>query len=237
MPAGTRIRTMTTAMPTRTAIDLVKLLTWLSPAFPTGAYAYSHALEWAVEARDVRTEGDLFAWLDEVLRHGSGRADAILLRHAHAARDLAALAAVAKLAAAAQPARERRAETLGQGDAFAIAAEVWGVPLLAELRASDQPIAYPVAVGALAAAQGVAADPAVLAFLHGFTANLVSAAVRLVPLGQTAGLRVLSALEPAVQDIAEATRHATLDDLGSACFRSDIAAMRHETQYTRLFRT
>ena len=143
----------------------------------------------------------------------------------------------AELAAAAQPGRERRAETLGQGDAFAIAAEVWGVPLLAELRANGQPIAYPVAVGALAAAQGVAVDATALAFLHGFAANLVSAAVRLVPLGQTAGLRVLSALEPAVQDVAAGTSSATLDDLGGACFRSDIAAMRHETQYTRLFRT
>ena len=217
--------------------DLTKLLTWLSPAFPTGAYAYSHALEWAVEAGDVRNETDLLAWLGDVLRHGSGRADAILLRHAHAARDPAALAAVAELAAAAQPARERRAETLGQGDAFAIAAEVWGAPWLSALRATGQPIAYPVAVGALAAAHGVPADPAALAFLHGFAANLVSAAVRLVPLGQTAGLRVQSALEPIIREVAEATRGAALDDLGGACFRSDIAAMRHETQYTRLFRT
>ncbi len=224
-------------MPTRTATDLTKLLTWLSPTFPTGAYAYSHALEWAVEAGNIRNEHDLLAWLDDVLRHGPGRADAILLRHAHAARDPAALAGVAELAAAAQPGRERRAETLGQGDAFAIAAEVWGAPLLAALRADGQPIAYPIAVGALAAAQGVAVDLAALAFLQGFAANLVSAAVRLVPLGQTAGLRVLAALEPAIQDVAEQTRNATLDDLGGACFRSDIAAMRHETQYTRLFRT
>ena len=229
--------TTRTATPTRMTTDLAKLLTWLSPAFPTGAYAYSHGLEWAVEVGDVRSEGDLLAWLGDVLRHGSGRADAILLRHAHAAHDLAALAAIAELAAAAQPGRERQAETLGQGDAFAIAAEVWGAPLLTALRASGQPVAYPVAVGALAAAHGVAADPAALAFLHGFTANLVSAAVRLVPLGQTAGLRVQSALEPAVREVAEATRGATLDDLGGACFRSDIAAMRHETQYTRLFRT
>jgi len=217
--------------------DLTKLLTWLSPAFPTGAYAYSHALEWAVEAGDVRNECDLLAWLGDVLRHGSGRADAILLRHAHAARDLVALGLVAELAAAAQSGRERRAETLGQGDAFAIAAEVWGAPLLTALRADGWPIAYPVAVGTLAAAHGVAVDLAAPAFLHGFAANLVSAAVRLVPLGQTAGLRVLSALDLAVREVAEATRGATLDDLGGACFRSDIAAMRHETQYTRLFRT
>jgi len=264
MPAGTAMRTITDALLASPHPDplpggegafekpspfggalgegsvgasLVKLLTWLSPAFPTGAYAYSHGLEWAVEAGDIRTEHDLFAWAEDVLRHGSGRADAILLRLAHAARDPAALAAIAELAAAAQPARERRAETLGQGDAFAIAAEVWGAPLLAGLRTGSRPIAYPIAVGVLAAAHEVPVDPATCAFLHAFASNLISAAVRLVPLGQTAGLRVLSALEPAVQDMAEQTRGATLDDLGGACFRSDIAAMRHETQYTRLFRT
>ena len=216
---------------------LLKLLTWLSPAFPTGGFAYSHGLEWAVEAGDIRTEADLSAWLHDVLHHGAGRTDAILVRHAHRADDLATLSAVAELAAAAQPCRERQAETLGQGGAFALAAAVWGAPLLASLAAVGSPIAYPVAVGALARAHGVAEDPATLALLHAFAANLVSAAVRLVPFGQTAGLRVLSGLEPAITAVAAETRAATLDDLGGACFRSDIAAMRHETQYTRLFRS
>ena len=216
---------------------LLKLLTWLSPAFPTGGFAYSHGLEWAVEAGDIKTEGDLAAWLDDVLRHGAGRTDAILLRHAHRADALPALASVAELAAAAQPGRERQAETLGQGGAFALAAAVWGAPLLADLLAADGPVPYPVAVGALAAAHGVAEDDAALGFLHAFTANLVSAAVRLVPLGQTAGLRVLARLEAAVADVTADSRAADLDDLGGACFRSDIAAMRHETQYTRLFRS
>ena len=216
---------------------LLKLLTWLSPAFPTGGFAYSHGLEWAVEAEDIRTEADLSAWLHDVLHHGAGRTDAILVRHAHRADDLATLSAVAELAAAAQPCRERQAETLGQGGAFALAAAVWGAPLLASLAAAGSPIAYPVAVGALARAHGVTEDPAALALLHAFTANLVSAAVRLVPFGQTAGLRVLSGLEPAITAVAAETRAATLDDLGGACFRSDIAAMRHETQYTRLFRS
>jgi len=221
----------------REQATLLKLLTWLSPAFPTGGFAYSHGLEWAVEAGDVRNEAGLAAWLDDLLRHGAGRADAILLRHAHRAADLAALADLAELAAAAQPSRERQAETLGQGGAFALAAVVWGAPLLDALLAAGLPVPYPVAVGALAAAHGVAEDDAALGLLHAFTANAVSAAVRLVPLGQTAGLRVLAMLEPAVAQVADDTRTATLDDLGGACFRSDIAAMRHETQYTRLFRS
>lgn len=216
---------------------LLRLLTWLSPAFPTGGFACSHGLEWAVEAGDVADEAGLLDWATDVLRHGSGRADAIVLRHAHRAGDAQALADVAELAAAAQPARERQAETLNQGDAFALAAAVWGAPLLDQLRAGGVPIAYPVAVGALARAHGVGEDPAALAFLHAFTGTLVSAAVRLVPLGQTAGLRVLAALEPVLAAVCMETRAATLDDLGGACFRSDIAAMRHETQHTRLFRT
>ena len=216
---------------------LLKLLTWLSPTFPTGGFAYSHGLEWAVEAGDIKTEGDLAAWLDDVLRHGAGRSDAILLRHAHQADSATALADVAELATAAQPTRERQAETVGQGGAFALAAAVWGAPLLAGLLTAGGPIPYPVAVGALAAAHGVAEDDAALAMLHAFTASLVSAAVRLVPLGQTAGLRVLAGLEATVAAVAEDSRAAGLDDLGGACFRSDIAAMRHETQYTRLFRS
>ncbi len=209
------------------------LLTWLSPAFPTGGYAYSHGLEWAVETRDAHDEGSTAAWLADVLQHGAGRTDAILLRHAHRADTVDALAAVQEIAAASQPCAERRAETLAQGTAFAIAARVWGAPLLAALPDA----AYPVAVGALGAAHGVTEDDAATGLLHAFAANLVSAAVRLVPLGQTAGLRILAGLAPLIATIAADTAHAALDDIGGACFRSDIAAMRHETQYTRLFRT
>ena len=179
-------------------------------------------------------EATASAWLDDMLRHGSGRTDTILARHAHRAVDWSALAMVQDLAACVQPSGERRSETLAQGTAFALAAKVWGAPLLA---AQPGQVAYPVALGALAAAHAVPEDDAALGLLHAFTANLVSAAVRLVPLGQTAGLRILAGLAPTIAAIAAETAHATLDDIGGACFRSDIASMRHETQYTRLFRT
>ena len=210
---------------------LLRLLTWLSPAFPTGGFAYSHGLEWAVEAGDVRSEDNLREWLGDVLAHGAGWSDAILLRHAWGAPDAASLATVTELAAANASSHERQRETLGQGDAFLRAALPWGKPPLTGR------IAYPVAVGAVAAAHGIPEDPTCAAFLHAFATNLVSAAVRLVPLGQTAGLRVLASLEPVLLGVADSTRGAGLDDLGGACFRSDIAAMQHETQYTRLFRT
>jgi urease accessory protein len=211
-----------------TITDLVRLLTWLSPGFPTGGYAYSHGLEWAVEAGDVRDVPTLVAWCADLLRHGTGWSDAILLREAHRAETLDA---VMEIAAAICSCRERRLETIAQGEAFVAACAPWVQSL------PDSDIAYPVAVGAAASRIGVDVDAACAAYLHAITANFVSAAVRLVPLGQRAGLAALSALEPVVLEVASATWDATTDDIGSACFRAEIAAMRHETQETRLFRT
>ena len=215
-------------------VTLPLLLTWLSPAFPTGAYAYSHGLEWAVDSRDVTDEATSATWIADLLARGAGRTDATLLRHAHRAKAKDELAAVNDLAIAAQPGAERRLESVAQGTAFALAAQVWGAPLLAAI---PGPVAYPIALGALAAAHGVSEDDTAVGLLHAFSASLVSAAVRLVPLGQTAGLRILAQLAPLLATIAHDTATATLDDLGGSCFRADIASMRHETQYTRLFRT
>lgn len=212
--------------------DILRLLAWLSPAFPTGAYAYSHGLEWAVETGDVTDSETLSAWLADVLAHGAGRNDAIVLRHAHrAAADPAALAELAELAAATAPCRERQAETLDQGAAFVLAGAPWGTPKL------PPRVPYPVAVGAMAGWHGIDEDSTATGYLQAVTGNLISAAVRLVPLGQSAGLAVLASLEPVVLHIAAATRDATLDDLGGCAFRSDMASMQHETQYTRLFRS
>src|SRR5581483_6594201 len=162
---------------------LLRLLTWLSPAFPTGAYAYSHGLEWSVDAGDVTDGASLRAWIEDLLAYGSARSDAILLRHAHrAAPDAERLAAIAELAATVAPARERQAETLDLGAAFALAAAVWHeIP----------PAPYPVAVGVLTARSGIGEDDAAAVYLQAVAANLVSAGVRLIPLGQSAGLAVI----------------------------------------------
>ena len=211
---------------------LLHLMAWLSPAFPTGGFAYSHGLEWAVEMGEVKDGDTLHAWLTDVLVHGSGRSDAILLRHAHRAGfDLDALGDIVSLARAVAPARERRDEALYQGRAFLLAVAAWletGLP-------ADMP--HAVAVGAAAGRAAVPEDAVATAYLQAFASNLISAAVRLVPLGQTTGLRVLAALEDTIISTADATRGATLDDVGGCAFRSDLAAMRHETQYTRLFRS
>ena len=227
------ITTMTTAT-TDDLFRLIRLLTWLSPGFPTSGFAFSHGLEWSIEAGDVVDKTTLGAWVADVICNGAGRSDTILLRHAYAA-DLDDLPALCALGTALGFGRERRLETCTQGTAFIRAGSVWGGPRVAAL--FDQEVPYPVAVGALAADHGVGEDPAAAAYLQAFAASLVSAAVRLMPLGQTAGLRVRVILEPLIAGLVEETRGAGLDDLGGACFRSDIAALRHETQRTRLFRT
>jgi urease accessory protein len=211
---------------------LLNLLAWLSPAFPTGAFAYSHGLEWAVEARDIVDGETLCHWLTDVLANGSGRSDAILLRHAHrAAADPVALRDIIALATACAPARERRDEALNQGRAFQLAVAPWSATSLPEAAP------YSVVLGAAAGERSIPEDDTAVAYLQAFATNLVSAAVRLVPLGQTAGLRVLAALEPVILSTADETKSAALDDVGGCAFRSDLAAMRHETQYTRLFRS
>lgn len=218
------------------ADPLLLLLTWVSPAFPTGGFAWSHGLEFAVESGDVTDADTLRGWLAALLAHGSGRNDAILLRAGYHARG-EALRDVAAFAAAVAPSRELSAETLEQGAAFLRAATPWMPAELASELAAAGPVAHPVALGALAASHGIAEEEALAAWLHGFVANLVSAGVRLVPLGQSAGLAVQHALEPAIAATVAATRHLTLEDIGGCCLRTEIASMRHETQYTRLFRS
>jgi urease accessory protein len=217
-----------------------RLLTWLSPAFPTGAFAYSHGLEWAIETHEISDGDSLRDWLEIVVAHGTGRADTILLRHAHRAVGVpAALRDIAALARATAASRERREEALAQGGAFLRATANWGMPGGVPARVTDLPEAtpYAVAVGAMAGAHAIDEDMTAAAYLQSFVINLISSAVRLVPLGQSTGLRVLAALEPLILATAAATGTATLDDVGGCAFRSDLAAMRHETQYTRLFRS
>ena len=234
MQAGIRTRMMMTTI-TTDPTKLLRLMAWLSPAFPTGAYAYSHGLEWAVETGDIKDGPSLELWLADLLRIGSGRNDAILARGAHrASHDLDALAEIAEMALAICAGAERQKETIGQGNAFLLAARPWSSgDFLVDL--GD--IAYPVAVGALSGVHAIAEDDMANALLQAFASNLISAAVRLVPLGQTTGLAVLAALEPIIIATAAETTGAGLADLGGFAFRADLASLRHETQYTRLFRS
>lgn len=224
------------------AAALYRLMAWLSPAYPVGAFSYSSGIEWAVERGDITNAATLQGWLAVMLGEGGGFCDAVLFAHAYraiAAQDAAALRAVAELAAAFVPSKERFLETTAQGRAFLDAIRAaWPCPAATRLDAAwDGAVALPVAVGVACAGHGIACETALHAFLHALAANWISAGVRLIPLGQTDGQRVLAALEADVGAAAVRALKTQLEDLGSAAFRADIAGMRHETQYTRLFRS
>ena len=229
-------------MTEREAAALYRLMTWLSPSFPVGAFSYSSGIEWAIEAGDISDAPSLRDWLAAMLADGSGFCDGVFLAQTHRAaslRDAATLREIAELAAAFVPSRERQLETTTQGRAFIdIARAAWTCDGLDQLISScGGPIVYPVAVALVAAAHEIPLAPAMHAFMHALVSNWISAGSRLVPLGQTDSQRILAALEPVVVATAERALEASLDDLGSAIFRADLASLRHETQYTRLFRS
>jgi urease accessory protein len=221
---------------------LFRLMAWLSPAYPVGAFSYSSGVEWAVEAGDISDASSLQDWLGVMVAHGSVFCDGVFLVHAHAAaceRNDAALLDVAELAAAFASSKERHLETIAQGRAFIDATRAaWPCAAIDRLAALwDGPVAYPVAVGVASAGHGIAVSMALAAYLQAIAANLISAGVRLIPLGQTDGLRVMAVIETTIEAAASRAMTLPLDEVGGAAFRADVACLRHETQYTRLFRS
>ncbi|WP_373324134.1 urease accessory protein UreF [Methylobacterium hispanicum] len=220
--------------------DALRLMAWLSPTYPVGAYAYSHGLEWAVEAGDVCDEASLALWLDDVVERGSLRSDLILADNAHrGAADAALLVEVNALALSLAPSRELHLETSQQGRSFLDATlQAWPCSGLAGVAAAlPEAVAYPVAVGAAAGAHGIAAGPMRAAYGLAFVQNLVSAALRAAPVGQAAGTRVIAGLTPRVAALADSVAGLDPDAVGSATFRLDLGSFRHETQYSRIFRS
>lgn len=220
---------------------LYRLLAWTSPSYPVGAFSYSHGLEWAVEEGDVRNAGDLVDYVSAVLTRGGGWVDAVLFAHAwRASGDPAALDQIADLAAAFRGSAETALESRQQGRSFlTVTQRAWPHPLLEAFAAAreDKVVAHAVAMAVACAAHDLPLQPSLAAYLHGIAANLVSAGVRLVPLGQTDG-QIATAKLGAV--VAQATARALLtdlDDLGTAAPGLELCSLAHETQYTRLFRS
>jgi urease accessory protein len=240
-PDGLTPGSLAQESPERRSFAELPLLLWLSPAFPVGSFAYSHGLEWAVEAGDIGDAATLQAWLADLLNFGAPRSDAILFACAFRAvqsQDWAALDEINELAVALAGSAERRLETCAQGSAFVSAMRAaWPCAALSHLPGGSDPLAYPVAVGAAAAGHQLDLGLSLQAFVLSLVANFVSAAVRLGAIGQTDGQKTLAGILLDVRRLAEEATGAVLDDLGACAFRSDIAAMRHETQYSRLFRS
>jgi urease accessory protein len=220
---------------------LYRLMTWLSPAYPVGGFSYSHGLEPAVEARLVGDAATLRQWVEAVLSRGTGRSDAALFAAAYrmtAAGNEAELDEIVGLAAAWRGTREMGLESAAQGAAFLVAMRAaWPQAELEAFTHRHKDASLPVAVAVACACHGVPLALALPAYLHAFAANLVSAGIRLVPLGQSDGQRVIAALESCVAATAQRGQDTPLEQVGTAAPLIDWCSMRHETQYTRLFRS
>lgn len=224
-----------------TEADLYRLLVWASPSYPIGAFSYSHGLEWAVEEGSVRNVDTLVAYVSAVIERGGGWVDAVLFAHTYRhAHDVDKLDEISELASAFRASAETALEARQQGAAFLLVTrKAWPhawLDAFAE-RQQDQPVVQAVTMALACAAHGIKLSAALNAFLHATVANLVSAGVRLVPLGQTDGQIALARLAAHVAEVAERALDAELDDLGTSAPLLEFCSLRHETQYTRLFRS
>lgn len=239
MPRTAIIRRMAAGMTEAAPDALLRLLSWLSPAFPVGAFAYSHGIETAVDTGLIRSAADLEGWIGAIIAHGAGFADAVFLCHAWraaASGDGESLRRVQSCAAAFRGSAEAALENSAQGRAFLIALAAGWPELAVQSEAETEP-AYACVVGAAAGLSGIPQAATALAFLHAVATNLISAGVRLIPLGQNEGVRTLAALAPVTARAAAAALGTGLDDLGTATVRVDLTMARHETQHVRLFRS
>ncbi len=214
-------------------LAMLRLMTWLSPAFPVGAFSYSHGLEYAVHERVVTSRQTLAEWIEDLIARGSLWNDAVLLTeawHAVALGDQPRLRRAAEQGEAMAVSAERHLETLDQGRAFHAAAKAW-------TNMPEDAMPYPVAIGAAAASLKIDRRAACTAYLHACAANLVSAGIRLIPLGQSEGTALMASLEELIIMSARRAAQSSLADLGSASFAADMASMRHEALAVRLFRS
>lgn len=230
MATGAHIRMNMARHHMTTDLQMLTLAQWFSPAYPLGAFAYSHGLETAIQQGNVATANDLVVWLRGVLEHGAGRNDCILMCAAYRCDTDAELRDVADHARAFCCSAERLRETELQGAAFCQTTSA-----ISQAKAEDLPL--PVAIGSAARQHDLPLETTAAMYLHSFTSNLISAAVRLVPLGQTEGQKALFSLAPLCKSIASQSLHSTLADLSGLAFLSDIASMKHETLEPRIFRS
>jgi len=223
------IHTNTLKVPMYTPTDskLITVMQWLSPAFPIGGFAYSHGLEWAINKGYVSNREELQKWVSDLLEYGSLKNDAILIKLVLKGSDPKE---INEIAMALCPANERLSETQLQGSAFCkIMREVWSLEI--------DDLTLPIALALAAKNESIDQNLVVPAYLHSFCSNLISVAMRLIPIGQTDGQKTLRELSPLISDSVRSVAKSDKDDLGSACFLSDVSAMQHEYLQPRVFKT
>ena len=229
MDMAEHIHTNTLKVPmyTPTNLKLITVMQWLSPAFPIGGFAYSHGLEWAIDKGYVSNREELKKWISDLLEYGSLKNDAILIKLVLQGSDPKE---INELAMALCPASERLLETQLQGGAFCkIMRDVWNLEI--------DDLILPIAFALAAKNESIDQNLVVPAYLHSFCSNLISVAMRLIPIGQTDGQKTLRELSPLILDSVKSVAKSDIDDLGSNCFLSDVSAMQHEYLQSRVFKT
>lgn len=211
----------------------MRLAYWLSPAFPTGAFAYSHGLEFAFETGLIKTREGFKNWLRIVLEEGTGWSDAALCSLSwRADGDSAALQHLSDFGLSLAGSSERLKETTEQGTAFLKAASFWALQTHLPERTP-----LPICIGAATRDAGMDHVAVLSLYLSSTLTNLVQAALRMGRFGQDDGVAIAAALEPVIIAQAIKASTATLDDIYSATVIADLAAIEHETLPTRVFAT
>ena len=235
-----RVRRMAISTESLGSAGLYRLLSWVSPSFPTGGFSYSHGIEGAAAGGAVHDRITLEIWVTAIIVRGSGRIDADTLCAAYrasAAGNVAALVAANRRGTAYRATAELALEAAQQGSAFVDTCRAAWPGTFPACWDPAEEVCLAAAFGAAAAHAGIALGHALVGYLQGFAANLVAAGLRLGIIGQTDGQRILAALEPIVGRAAAAAISREPADFGASTFAADVASMAHELQYSRLFRS
>jgi urease accessory protein len=230
-------------MPEIVSLQLARLLQLASPALPVGAYTYSQGLEWAVESGVIRDETTAGRWIADLLQHGIGCYEAPLVFALMAAWTATDTAEITRLNAeflASRESAELRAETAQMGFSMCrLLCDLRDDALsdVATLLEGPPELAFPTVWAGIATAWKIDPQAALIAYLWSWAENQVMAALKAVPLGQAAGQRLLAELGLQIPAVAVDARK--LPETGWSNFTPAfaIASARHETQYSRLFRS
>jgi urease accessory protein len=219
---------------------LLCLLQLASPALPVGAYSYSEGLETLIDTGTIENKQSLKHWLEQELRYGAIRLEAaVMVRAYNSAKlgDIEALSYWNNWLSAARETEELRSSSWQMGRSL--------IRLLLELQPQlaqsanvvGNPCNYAIAFGIAAAHWQIDLSAAILGYLHSWTTNLITAGVKLIPIGQTAGQQLLLEIHANLSSAAQEILALEDDDLNSCGWGLSLASMAHETQYTRLFRS
>jgi urease accessory protein len=201
------------------------LFSWFSPNFPIGSFNFSHGLEAAVEMKFIHDSFTLENWISNLITDGSGKTDVILLSNAYRGKN------INELALALCPSKERWIESIKLGKSFSKnIRDNWSYNIEDEL-------AFPVALGKAGSFFSIPLDQLLIIFLQSFASNLITFGMKHIPLGQSAGQKILINLIPVIQAQSMKYKNYDITDIGSSAFISDLASMYHENLKNRIYQT